>query len=86
MTPTVVNELPGQTRFGFATPLPRLGVRAWRVTVKGFEEACIYAAGSRQQASAMAFVTLRRLGYAVRWGDIHCVRAPQYDNPKEAIP
>lgn len=78
MASTIIRELPGQTVFRFAKPRPKLGRRAWRVSVDGFEDS-IYGTDRRGKAIARAFHSLRALGYLVQWSSVRCRRAPEYD-------
>ena len=56
-------------------------MKAWRIVWKGMpQEAGIYIAPTRGKAMAKAMRQIDECGYSAKWPDLHCRRAPQYDD------
>jgi hypothetical protein len=74
-------ELPGQERFRFAKPRPRLGMRAWRVSWGGIDGMFVgfVAAKSRSVARREMFANLLDAGYHPSWPSVKAKRDLKHD-------
>jgi hypothetical protein len=55
--------------------------KAWRTVWTGLpHEPAIVIAPTRGRALARALLNLHEAGYAARWQDLRCCRAPEYDH------
>ena len=77
MNPTAAGEAPVDRPVRPPAPM-----RAWKVYVPswGSEPQAVSMATSRSKAHARSYLTATGVGYALKWGDIRVVRAPEFDS------